>query len=412
MNSLRDDANLIISKAISDAMPDNAVREALGKITFNNGRIVLVAIGKAAWPMANSAYGELKDRITKGIVITKYEHSKGPIGSLEIHEAAHPVPDENGFSATKRALELVSGLDKDDNVLFLISGGGSALFECPLVEGRELKDITSQLLACGAAIEEINTIRKHLSSVKGGRFALACRPAHVFSIVLSDVLGDRLDTIASGPAYPDGTTSAQSLDIIKKYSLKLSKQAINCLSNETPKSLDNVTTFITGSVSQLCRSASEKAVELGYEPVVLTDKLTIQARVAGVEIAKLAIQKSGAKPIALIEGGETVVKLTGHGKGGRNQEFALAASPIISGYDNICVFSVGSDGTDGPTDAAGGYVDGKTAENLKTKGLDIEKVLYDNDSYNALKVCDGLIITGPTGTNVNDLAVALVRASN
>ena len=324
-------------------------------------------------------------------------------------EAGHPVPDENSFSGTREALDLVSGLSESDTVLFLLSGGGSALFEDPLIPGEELQDITGQLLACGADIVEINTIRKRLSGVKGGRFALRCAPAHVVSVVLSDILGDPLDMIASGPAVPDSSDCAQALAIAEKYSLALTPRARALLMQETPKTLSNVSTQITGSVRELCTAAAAACRELGYEPLILTDQLCCQAREAGSFLASMAKTHTGSgKKLAFLAGGETVVKLSGKGKGGRNQELALAAAPGIAGIPGAAVFSIGSDGTDGPTDAAGGYVDYETAAELAVQGISIHTVLENNDAYHALKAAGGLIITGPTGTNVNDVAVALL----
>ncbi len=295
-------------------------------------------------------------------------------------------------------------------MLFLLSGGGSALFEKPLIPGDELQDITRQLLACGADITEINTIRKRLSAVKGGRFAQACSPARVFSIVLSDIIGDPLDMIASGPACPDSSTCAQAMAIVEKYSLSLSPAAFSLLSKETPKALDNATTRITGSVRELCAAAADSCRRLGYQPVLLTDQLDCEAREAGRFLAAVLRSHAGdSRSLAFIAGGETVVHLTGSGLGGRNQELALAAALGISGIDGAAVFSVGSDGTDGPTDAAGGYVDGDTLGELAAKGLDLSAVLKANDAYNGLKAVGGLIVTGPTGTNVNDVSVALLR---
>jgi len=378
-------------------------------VTFP-GRVILVSAGKAAWQMAKAAHTYLGSRIETGIVITKYDHVKGPIGNLICREAGHPVPDENGFLATREALELVSGLSETDTVLFLLSGGGSALFEAPLIPGEELQDITGQLLACGAEITQINTVRKRLSGVKGGRFAQHCSPAKVFSVVLSDIVGDPLDMIASGPACPDSSTCAQALEIAARYDLKLSEAAWNCLHRETPKALSNVTTRITGSVRQLCIAAAAAAEELGYETQILTDRLTCEAREAGAYLASVAADHYGCgRKLAFIAGGETVVKLTGSGKGGRNQELAISAAAGIDGLEGVCVFSVGSDGTDGPTDAAGGYADGTTARMLRDRGIVIGDVLRNNDAYHALKQTGGLIFTGPTGTNVNDVAVVLLE---
>ena len=406
---LRDHAQKIVTASIQAVLPDEAVRRALMGQRFP-GRVVLVAAGKAAWQMAKAAYDCLGSRMDAGIVITKYGHVMGPIGGFVLCEAGHPVPDENSFLSTQKALDLTADLAAGDTVLFLLSGGGSALFEKPLVPGAVLQDITNQLLACGADIIEINTIRKRLSAVKGGRFAQHCAPAQVFSVVLSDILGDPLDMIASGPAVADSSTCAQAKAIAEKYGLDLTEETRHLLHQETPKSLDNVTTQINGSVRELCAAAAKAARDLGYEPVILTDQLSCQAREAGSFLASILKTHAGSgRKLAFVAGGETVVKITGSGKGGRNQELALAAAPGIDGIPGAAVFSVGSDGTDGPTDAAGGYVDHQTASELKAMGVDIAQVLRDNDSYHALDKSGGLIITGPTGTNVNDVAVALLN---
>jgi hydroxypyruvate reductase len=275
---------------------------------------------------------------------------------------------------------------------------------------EELEDVTHQMLACGANIVELNTVRKRLSAVKGGRFAQFCAPAHVFSIVLSDILGDPLDMIASGPAFPDQSTGEQALAIVGKYGLRVSERVRGLLAQETPKRLDNVTTEITGSVSQLCVAAREECLRLGYVPHILTDGLCCTARDAGSFLASIARYHSGAAhSAAYIAGGETVVELKGDGKGGRNQEIALGAAEGIAGLENVAVFSVGSDGTDGPTDAAGGYVDGGTARRMAERGIDVQAHMRNNDAYPALDAVGGLIKTGPTGTNVNDLSVVLIR---
>ena len=404
---LRQDADAIIRAAIAAVLPDEAVRRALKGRHFP-GRVLLVAAGKAAWQMARAAV-EALGPVDAGVVVTKYGHVQGQLPGVICYEAGHPVPDENSFRATQAALDLVAGAKETDTVLFLLSGGGSALFEKPLIPGGELQDITQQLLACGADIVEMNTIRKRLSAVKGGRFALACAPARVYSIVLSDILGDPLDMIASGPAVPDRSTCAQAQAIAETYGLRLSGAARACLQQETPKALDNVETHITGSVRELCAAAAEACGQMGYQPVLLTDHLDCEAREAGRFLADIARTHAGrGQATAYLAGGETVVRLTGHGLGGRNQELALAAAPGLAGLP-AAVFSVGSDGTDGPTDAAGGYVDGDTAAALAARGLDAGAVLADNDAYHALQAVDGLLFTGPTGTNVNDVAVVLVR---
>lgn len=406
--SLRSDAQTIIAASIQAVQPDAAVKRALWGRDFP-GRVVLAAAGKAAWQMARAAQECLGERMDAGVVVTKYGHVLGPIPGCTCYEAGHPVPDGNSFRGTQAVLDLVSGLTEGDTVIFLLSGGGSALFEKPLIPGEELQDITSQLLSSGADIVEMNVIRKRLSAVKGGRFARLCAPARVFAIVLSDILGDPLDMIASGPACADRSTCEQALAIAEKYRLRLTPQARELLAQETPKELDNVETQITGSVRELCAAAARSALELGYEPVMLTDQLCCQAREAGSFLASVARTHRGqGKKLAFLAGGETVVKLTGAGKGGRNQELALSAAQGIDGLDGVLVFSLGSDGTDGPTDAAGGVVDGQTAARLREQGLSIHQVLEDNDAYHALAKADGLIVTGPTGTNVNDVAVVLI----
>lgn len=410
MNILRQDSDYIITEAINGVMPDTAVEQALRGKTFPNGNLYVIAAGKAAWRMAKTASDILGERLCGGVVCTKYGHIKEDIPKIQCFQGGHPIPDENSFRGTEAALQLVSNLKQEDTVIFLLSGGGSALFEKPLVSPAELADITGQLLACGADIVEMNTIRKRLSAVKGGKFAKICEPAQVYSIVLSDILGDPLDMIASGPAYPDNSSSEEALNIVKKYQLRLSQEAERLLEKETPKYLTNVETVITGSVRNLCQAAKTACEMRGYQTVVLTDQLNCQAREAGSFLAAVArSHQNNGQSLAFIAGGETVVHLTGKGKGGRNQELALSAALGIAGLENTAVFSVGSDGTDGPTDAAGGYCDGTTKERLEYLGIDIFTTLQNNDAYHALKQVDGLIVTGATGTNVNDVAVLLIR---
>ncbi|MGI6725066.1 MAG: glycerate kinase type-2 family protein [Christensenellales bacterium] len=409
--SLYEDARLIMKEALASALPDNAVQKALNELRLDNdGKTVLIAIGKAAWQMAKAALSVLGDKVHAGVVITKHGHSMGDLPHVRVFEAGHPVPDEDTITATGAALQAVRGLTEKDMVLFLISGGGSALFEQPKVNLDELKDITGQLLAAGCDIVETNTIRKRLSNVKGGRFAQLCAPARVFSIVLSDIVGDPLDMIASGPAYPDSSTKEDALQIIKRYRLNLSPETLTAMEEETPKALSNVTTKITGSVRQLCDSAADTAKRLGYKPFILTASLRSVAKEVGAFLGAMAeYHQQSEKSLAFICGGETVVHLVGNGLGGRNQEIALAAVPYLSSCKDTCLFSLGSDGTDGPTDAAGGYVDDRTSSRFEEIGLDNRAMLDNNDAYHALKAVDGLIMTGPTGTNVNDVTVLLIK---
>ena len=384
---LRLDAEKAIYTAINAVLPEKAVTRALAGKEFP-GRVFLVAVGKAAWRMAAAALDVLDAPVADGVVISKYGHLGDPLPPLRFFEAGHPVPDENSVRAAEAALELTKKLRRDDTVLFLLSGGGSALFEKPLIPLEELQELTGQLLACGADIVEINTIRKRLSAVKGGKFAAHCAPAQIEAVILSDVLGDPLDSIASGPVSPDSANCGDALRIAEKYALHLSEEAQRCLHTETPKSLSNVNAQIVGSVRQLARAAGEACRAMGYEPLLLTDQLDCEAREAGRFLAAI---------------------LRSHAKDGKKLAFlALAACEGIRGMQNAAVVSVGSDGTDGPTDAAGGYVDGESFDALKAADLDLTTVLKNNDAYHALEAIDGLIVTGPTGTNVNDVCIALL----
>jgi len=405
MKTMREDGNTIIGSAIEAVLPEAAVIKALENRKFS-GKVVVIAIGKAAWNMAKATQQTLNQQIDAGLIITKYEHARGPIDGFEIVEAGHPIPDGNSVLGASKAIALVENLSEEDHVIFLVSGGGSALFEKPMpgIMLEDIMDITEQLLGCGADIVEINTVRKHLSGVKGGKFALHCKKASIFAIVLSDVIGDRLDAIASGPAYPDGSTSEEALKIINKYDLTVTDEMLKVLSIETPKEITNCETVITGSVSALCDAASESAKALGYQPIILSSTLDCEAKEAGKFLAAIAREIH-----SMIVGGETVVRIIGKGMGGRNQELALSAALGIEGLEGTLIFSVGSDGTDGPTDAAGGMVDGTTAMKIRATGMEPEVYLDNNDSYHALQASGDLIMTGSTGTNVNDLIVLLCK---
>lgn len=419
---LRSEAEQIMEYAIGRVMPDAAVVRALEACSLS-GNIYLAAVGKAAWQMANAAVQYLKTPVAGGVVVTKYGHVKGDIPGVRCFEGGHPIPDENGLAGTQAILDMTADLTEQDHVLFLVSGGGSALFEKPLVPLADLQELNRQLLAVGASITEINTLRKRLSAVKGGRFAKWCEPARIDSIILSDVLGDPLDMIASGPAAPDPTTCEGALEIVKKYGLEVTSEIMACLKQETPRELKHVASHVIGSVGQLCLAAAEKCRELGYEVHILTDRLCCEAREAGSFLASIAVSGlateerasiAGGAPAsgkrAYIAGGECVVHLYGNGLGGRNQELALAAAEGLAGLPNAAIFSVGSDGTDGPTDAAGGYVDGESFDALAAKGIQVQDALARNDSYHALEAIGGLLKTGPTGTNVNDFSVVLMDA--
>ena len=407
--TLKEELRAIAREVIAESLPDAAVRRALAGLPAARGKTLVVSVGKAGWQMAKAAAGLLEGAFDAGYVITKYGHSQGDIEGFRIFEAGHPQMDENSVRATQAVLDAVSGLAADDRVLLLLSGGGSALLEKPLIPLAELREINAQLLACGADIVEINTVRKRLSAVKGGKFARLCAPARVFSIILSDVIGDRADMIASGPACPDASTAREAMEIVSRYGLRLSPEALLLMRAEPVTRLDNARALVTGGVGQLCRAAVEACVRRGYEAELLTDRLCCEAREAGAFLGCVAAAHArDGRRLAYVAGGETVVHLRGAGKGGRNQELALAAAQQIAGIGNAAVLALGSDGTDGPTDAAGGVVDGASRALLEARGLRIPAILDANDAYHGLEACDGLLVTGPTGTNVNDVSVVLI----
>lgn len=409
--SILNDAAYVIKNSILQMVPGNSVKEAIAKMNLpDEGNIYCISVGKAAYSMAKAASGALGSRIFVGVIVTKYGHMKEDIPHFAAFEAGHPMPDDNSYSATQHVLDLTDDLSEKDHVIFLLSGGASALFEVPTIPGEELRTITEELLKRGADITEINTIRKRLSKVKGGRFALHCQPAKVHTVVLSDVIGDALDVIGSGPTYPDLSTNENAVRIMEKYELTLSDEARRAIVTETPKKLSHADATIIGSVSRFVNAAKTLLESLGYRTYALTDSLSIEAKDAGALLGSIAKNNQNTEEsLAFIMGGETVVHVTGQGLGGRNQEIALAAAEKISGCRDTIVFSIGSDGTDGPTEAAGGIVSGETRDTLRKNGIHIQRALSDNDAYHALKAVGSLIITGPTGTNVNDISVVMIK---
>jgi len=391
-------------------------------------RVFVIGAGKASAPMAAAVEEILGDRITSGIVNVKYGHT-ARLSKIGLVEAGHPVPDEKGGKGAQDILDLVKTAEKQDLVICLISGGGSALL--PLSsEGLTLKDkqdTTNVLLACGATIHEINAIRKHLSRVKGGQLAAAAYPAAIVSLMLSDVVGDDLDVIASGPTVPDSSTFQDCMDIINKYNIenKLPSAVVHRMKAglsgkipETPKSgnpaFQNTQNLIIGSNFESVSAAKQKAETLGYSTLILSSMIQGETR----DIAQLhgalarEILKTGnpiAKPACILSGGETTVSIRGNGLGGRNQEFVLAAAIDITGHDHIVVLSAGTDGNDGPTDAAGATADSFTLNRAKELNLDPRKYLSNNDSYHFFEALDDLFKTGPTNTNVMDLRIVLVK---
>lgn len=401
---LEQDAKKIYMSALAASLPDAAVREAL-RAHPPQGDVTVFAIGKAAARMAHSALEALGGQVRGGVAITKYAHLGAGVKGLACFEAAHPIPDENGLRAARHALALARELGEKDTALVLLSGGGSALLTHPAagVTLREAAEITARLLRCGADITEINCVRKHLSAVKGGRLAQAIAPARVLTVALSDVLSDAADVIASGPTCPDGSTCAEASKIVEKYRLPLSEAARAALARETPKALPGTEMVVCGSVRMLCEAARQQAQRLGYAARVVDTALTGEARAEGARIGTMA--KTLPPGSALIFGGETVVRVRGQGQGGRCQEMALGAAQALRGLENVCFLAAGSDGTDGPTDAAGAVVNG----NFAASEAEIAAALRENDAYPLLKRRGALLFTGATGTNVNDLYLLLKR---
>ena len=392
-------------------------------------RLLITGFGKAACPMAKAAEDGLSGFIDKGIVITKYQHCERYRPEIvRIIEAGHPVPDENGVRGTEQIMGLLKDMDEKTLVVCLISGGGSALFVSPFqgITLDEKRQMTGQLLRSGAEIHELNAVRKHISQVKGGRLARLAYPAKVVSLILSDVIGDSLDVIASGPTSPDPSTFSDALAVLKKYRLtdgapesilKTIRKGEKGMIPETPKEGDGVfekvENVIIGSSKKALTAAKKTAEELGLSVNIISNTIRGEAAEIGKWLAEKAIAEkrdSGAKqkPLCLISGGETTVTVRGKGLGGRNMELAQAFATAIDGMEGITLLSAGTDGTDGPTDAAGATVDGVTLKNAREAGLNPAVYLRNNDSYNFFRKAGGLFVTGPTGTNVMDIQIVVI----
>jgi hydroxypyruvate reductase len=395
----------------------------------NFDEILVVGAGKADAPMAQAVESLLGERVSDGVIVVKDGHGL-PLQHVKVHEASHPVPDERGLRGAEEILSLVRDAGERDLVICLISGGGSALLVAP-AEGVTLKDkqsVTQLLLACGATIHEINTVRKHLSRVKGGGLAHAAHPATLVSLILSDVIGDDLDAIASGPTVPDSTTFHQAEQVLKRYGIwdqapgsvrAYVEKGVNGEIEETPKPGDppfqRDAWQLVGTNLQALKAAGKEAERQGYRPLVLSGMMegeTREVAKAHVAIAKEVLNSENplAAPACILSGGETTVTLQGAGKGGRNTEFALASALALEGVENVVLLSGGTDGTDGPTDAAGAIAHGKTVPQAREKDLDPFDYLRRNDSYTFFEILDDLVITGPTRTNVMDVCVMLVRS--
>ncbi|MFQ5988432.1 MAG: glycerate kinase [Candidatus Methylomirabilales bacterium] len=434
---LRKAAGEIFHAALEAANPRTAIHRHLrrdgerlqadGEVYELTGRrIYVVGAGKASGLMAAAVEEMLGDRISAGVVVVKDGHSV-PLRCVRIQEASHPVPDARGVEATAGILTLLDQADPEDLVIVLISGGGSALLPAP-VGGTVLADkqaVTQELIRCGATIEEINTVRKHCSRVKGGQLARAVHPASCLTLVLSDVIGDRLDVIASGPTAPDPTTYQDALDILRRHGLQervpasirqyLQRGGRGELP-ETPKPGDacfeKTRHLIVGNNFQALLAARDRAAALGFHTLLLTAALQGESREVGRALGGLLLEMRGSgqpvpPPICLLLGGETTVTVRGHGKGGRNQELTLAVATAIAGEQDLVVFSAGTDGSDGPTDAAGAVADGETTTRAKKAGLDPLRALEENDSYHFFQGLGDLIKTGPTLTNVMDVTLLL-----
>jgi hydroxypyruvate reductase len=435
---LKTDARRIFDAGIAAVDPVAAVQHAVtrqgdalsvaGEIydLRHYAHVYVIGAGKAGATMAQGLAAELHDRLTAGAVTVKYDHVV-PVASVTLYEAGHPIPDAAGVRGAEAMMQVAQQAGENDLVFCLLSGGGSALAPAPCVgiTLEEKQQLTSLLLACGASIDEINTLRKHLSRLKGGQLARLVAPARLITLVLSDVVGDRLDVIASGPTVPDASTFADCHAIITRYGLM--DQLPPCIRDhlqrgcagqvlETPKAGEPVfarhQTVLIGSNRIALQAAAQQARHLGYTPLILSSAVQGEAR----EIARLyaaiahEIRQSDLPlppPVCVLAGGETTVTLRGNGKGGRNQEFALAAAIDIDGLDGVAILSGGTDGTDGPTDAAGAFADGTTIHRAQTLGLRAEAFIQRSDSYHFFAALDDLLFTGPTGTNVMDIYMLL-----
>lgn len=416
--NLRRIAAQIFRSALQAADPAEAVHRHFKAPSAAYDRIFVVGAGKATARMAEAVERILGKRIAGGFINIKSGHA-GKLRRIEQNECGHPVPDEAGIRGAERIAAIAREATGSDLVICLISGGASALLPLPTppITLAEKQATTNLLLACGATIHEINAVRKHISAIKGGQLAALASPAKVVSLILSDVIGDNLDVIGSGPTSPDASTYATARAVLDKYGIwkktpaavrKRLKAGMRGDIPETPKSLANASNQIIGSNRLALDAAAEKARELGFKPLILSSSIEGETRdVAGMHAAIARELRGSGRPVkppaCIISGGETTVTLRGKGKGGRNQEFALAAAVGLAGLENVLIFSAGTDGTDGPTDAAGAQADGETL----ARGDGAVQHLIDNDAYNFFRPLKDLVITGPTGTNVMDIHLIL-----
>ncbi len=432
------DINFIINQALLSVNPYLCVAENIDirgddlfifkkKINLNKiNQVYVIGVGKAVIPMAKAVIDKIGKRIASGLLISKHqiEKEKGEFGEkIRIYLGDHPIPSGQSIESTRKLITFLKKVNKNDLIINLISGGGSALMVLPHdgITLDDIKRLTNVLLRSGAMIQEINTIRKHIDKIKGGGLARMIYPIRMETLILSDVLGDKISMIASGPTSMDETTYADAWEIIQKYNIenKIPKSIVNHLIKgmrgdvqETIKSgdevLNKITNTIIGSLTTAISSAEKAARELRYNTVILSTKLYGEAREVGKVFGSILANLVESdylliKPACVIAGGETTVTVSGNGKGGRNQELALGAVGQIANLRDCCLISIATDGEDGPTDAAGAFVTGRTKSSAKEKGLDYEQYLADNDAYNFFKITENLVKIGPTGTNVNDL---------
>ena len=438
---MRRHARAIFDAAVEAANPERAVLSSLERLgdTLRVGeksfdlnayeRLIVVGAGKASAAMAGAVEERLSDRITQGLVVVKYGYAV-PLKHIAVHEAGHPIPDQAGFAGAQAIIDLLDACGERDLVVALISGGGSALLPLPAegISMADKQDLTGMLLRCGATIHELNTVRKHISRVKGGGLARAAYPATVINLMLSDVIGDEPDTIAAGPFVPDRSTYSEAAAILDRYGLmETSPHSIRAHIRQGMKVekscglsrgvFEKVTSVIVADNRMACLAARSRAEGLGYAAVMLASGIggdTTDAALVHTAIARevLASGNPVSAPACIISGGETTVKVKGRGKGGRNQEFALVCAREIDQLPGgVVMLSGGTDGTDGPTDAAGGVVDTLSSGRGRAKGLDIDTYLADNDAYHYLEATGDLLITGPTMTNVMDIHIVLVETT-
>lgn len=442
MSNSRVSAHTIFRAALRAADPRQAMHRAMQRegthlrvqareyALARVGNVFVIGFGKASATMARAAEEILGDVLTRGWVTVKYGHSV-PLATnkIHLHEAGHPLLDENSLEGTRQILEIVDGATENDLIIVLVSGGGSALLELPVpgVSLADLRAMTDVLLRCGATINEINTLRKHISQVKGGQLARRARGAHIIALILSDVLGAPLDTIASGPTAPDTTTFADAWAVIEQRNLRAQmppailahlERGVRGEIPDTPKAGDplfaRVHNVVIADLTMACEAAVHTARELGYNAMLLSSFVQGEAREFAKFLAAIAREivtanRPVAKPACIVCGGETTVTVRGNGKGGRNQEIALAAAIEIAGMAGVVVSSGGTDGTDGPTDAAGAFADGETVARAARLGLDARAYLANNDAYHFFQPLGDLLITGPTGTNVGDVTVLIIE---